>query len=114
MAGPDLCLHFAPQVGPRNLCYCCPRGAFPQCHRASSRGYQRHPRAEVETGGCLLLGTQFGNFFQPKGKAATRQNIIVWVCEAAEIGGDLALISKQKLHRLCLLSPVSALTHSQL
>lgn len=50
---------------------------------------------------------------EPKGKAVTRQKIMVWVREAAEIGGDLALISKQKL-RLCLLSPVSALTHKQL
>ncbi|NWH37270.1 KDM4B demethylase, partial [Chloropsis hardwickii] len=33
-----------------------------------------------------------------KGKAVTRQKNIVWVREAAETGGDLALISKQKLH----------------
>lgn len=46
---------------------------------------------------------------EPEGKAVTRQKNVVWVPKAAEIGGDLALISTQKLHCLCLLSPVSAL-----
>lgn len=49
----------------------------------------------METGGCSPGDRGWEQ--EPKAKAVTRQESIVWVREAAEIGGDLALISNQKL-----------------